>query len=117
MTGASNKSQDIKNELQLISQKLRFLVKICKEADSDTENRFCVELVGRELSAYAGTVDEMAAGVNSTSAAPPQAKPLSAPSPSAKPLSAPPLSGAKALNPDPSRKPIATSPLDFPIDD
>ena len=60
---AALKSMEIETELQLISQKLRFLVKICKEADSDTENRFCVELVGRELSAYAGTVDEMISGL------------------------------------------------------
>ncbi len=106
MTSGGMKNQGLENELQLISQKLRFLVKICKEADSDTENRFCVELVGRELSAYAETVDEMASGVKRPSGPPP-----------AKPMSAPPLTGAKPLNPDPSRKPVAASPLDFPIDD
>lgn len=106
MTAAIMKNQGIEDELQLISHKLRFLVKICKEADNDTENRFCVELVGRELSAYAGAVDEMASGF----------KRPAGPVPT-KPLSAPPLAGAKPLNPDSSRKPVAASPLDFPIDD
>ncbi len=106
MTAASMKNQEIEKELQLLSQKLRFLVKICKEADSDTENRFCVELVGRELSAYAGTVDEMTGGLAKF-----------APPPQSKPVSAPPLSGARPLNAETSRKPAATSPLDFPIDD
>ena len=108
MTAANMKNQETEQELQLLSQKLRFLVKICKEADSDTENRFCVELVGRELSAYAATVDEMVGGLSKFS--PPQP-------PQSKPLSAPPLTGAKPLGSDPSRKPAASSPLDFPIDD
>jgi hypothetical protein len=114
MTAASVKNQEIENELKIISQKLRFLVKICKEADNDTENRFCVELVGRELSAYAGNVDEMIQGVRKPLGQQPAKPPAKPPS---MPLSAPPLVGAKALNPEPPRKPLASSPLDFPIDD
>ncbi len=106
MTGAPKKNLETEKELQILAQKLRFLVKICKEADSDTENRFCVELVGRELSAYAGNVDEMISGFQRPSGPPPS-----------KPVSAPPLVGAKALNPEPPRKPTAAAPLDFPIDD
>ena len=110
MTGGNMRNQELDKDLQVLAQKLRFLVKICKEADSDTENRFCVELVGRELSAYAGNVDEMVSG-------PPKSLPPQAPKPAPQVSSAPPLVGAKALNPEPSRKPTAAAPLDFPIDD
>lgn len=104
-------------DLQVLAQKLRFLVKICKEADSDTENRFCVELVGRELSAYAENVDEMVSGVPSSAPSAPAKPSAPAVKPLSSPPSAPPLVGAKALNPDSSRKPTAAAPLDFPIDD
>lgn len=100
--------KEIQDRLSQMSEKLRFLAKICSEADSDTENRFCVELLGRELTAYAVSVEEAAQGVMKSGPAGPGPTP-----PTKGPLKPePPKTGPGA-----AKGPGPSAPLDFAIDD
>jgi len=100
--------KEIQDRLSQMSEKLRFLVKICREADSDTENRFCVELLERELEAYAESVEEAAQGLLRSGPVGPGPTP-----PGKGPLKPePPKAG-----PGPAKGPGPSAPLDFAIDD
>lgn len=83
-------------ELSILAQKLKFLVKICNDAESDVENRICIEMVGRELTAYAASIDQLAAKPE-----PPSGRTRPAPQ----------------SEPPKSKNQSASAPLDFAISD